>query len=204
MKKRNITFAVLLLAVVLTAVGVSGTYARYTTTATGKGKATVAKWKADFKDTENNSITTSTQLVLDQEENTYVAKGKIAPDASVYNTIIVDLTGTEVATDIEVTIDEDSIQGFEGDISRLVAKISPVGAPSGVVTKEVNGVTSVYVPLNSARTALVANTITLKVELDWENDEDANVDDTEMGVAPGDITVDLTLTAKQHIESDDN
>ena len=49
MKKRNITFAILLLAVVCTAFGVSGTYARYITTDTGAGTAQVAKWAVAFK-----------------------------------------------------------------------------------------------------------------------------------------------------------
>lgn len=58
MKKRNtanLTLVVLLL-VILSLIGVSGTYAKYTTTVTGTGTAIVAKWDFDVTGAENKGV----------------------------------------------------------------------------------------------------------------------------------------------------
>lgn len=202
MKKRNITFAVLLLAVVVTAAGVSGTYARYTTSDEGTAKANVAKWSAVFKD-GSNELSDSFTLTLNQENNTYVVKEKIAPAASVYKDLVVDLTGTEVATDITAELGD--LTGVTGDKSRFTLKLSEVvnGTPTEL-TPEADGTYIIKDSLNSGRTALEKTTITFRVELVWNNVDAQDENDTTMGEAAGEITAGLTLTAKQHIEADDS
>ena len=56
MKKKDIIFGVLLLLVVLTASGVSGTYARYAKSDDGVGVAPVAKWAVVFKDSSGTEL----------------------------------------------------------------------------------------------------------------------------------------------------
>ena len=112
MKKRNLTFAFLLLAVVCTAFGVSGTYARYITTDSGTGTATVAKWATTV--TGWDTTTGSQILALAPISNPYVASDVIAPDTDVAGILTVDLTGTQVSTDLmvgfeEITIDNEPV-----------------------------------------------------------------------------------------------
>ena len=200
MKKKNLIFAGLLLAVVLTAAGVSGTYARYTTTDEGTAKAKVAKWAVKFKD-GSNELTDNFELTLDNEDNTYVVKEKIAPAASVYKDLVVDLTGTEVATDITAKLGD--LTGVTGDQSRFTLKLSEVVNGQATELTPVDGVYTIKVGLNQGRTAIEKSTVTFRVELVWNNVDAQDENDTTMGEAAQDITAELELTAKQHIEADD-
>lgn len=206
MRKRTITFGLLLLAVVLTAASVSGTYARYTTSDTGIGTATVAEWAVSFEDTEENELEQGFNLQLDQEDNTYVVGGLIAPAASVYKDVVINLTDTQVATDIVATLN--SVTGVQGSPSRFhttLSVVNPTSAVTGLTTTTDSntGVTTINVGLDNNRAQLVAEKITIRVSLVWDNVEESNTDDTTMGVAAGDIVANLTLTAKQHIAADD-
>lgn len=201
MKKKSLIFGILLLGVVFTASRVSGTYARYITTDTGTGQAAVAKWAVSFKD-GSTPLTGTWTLTLNQENNTYVAKEKIAPAASVYKDLVVDLTGTEVATDITATLG--TLTGVTGENTRFHLVVSEVvGETATPITPDASGNYVVKVGLNAGRTAISKDTVTFRVELVWDNVEAQNANDTTMGEAAGNITAEITLTAKQHIAADD-
>lgn len=80
-----------------------GTLAKYTTSVSGTGTATVAKWAFKAGSTDGGT-SISTFKLTDTTVGTGVAAGKIAPGTKGEIPIYVDLTGTEVATEIKVDI----------------------------------------------------------------------------------------------------
>ena len=123
--------------------------------------------------------------------NSYVVNGKIAPNRSATATLVVDLTGTEVATDIDV--DLGSVTGLPTGMT-----ISGVTANGNAMTKTGN-VYSTTIGLNAGLTAISSNSVTLVVTATWANNEANNSNDTSFGEAGGSISIPVTVTAKQHI-----
>ena len=208
MKKKNITFAILLMAVMVTAFNVSKTYARYTTTEEGTATATVAKWAVLIKGDEETDSTETFEIALDEEEeNQYVVEGVIAPDKTIYGDLEIDLGGTQVATDIDVVVDEEEIATIVGDATRFSVSIVPViDEVEGTELTLVGGkATIAYTDTGWDGEAAYAegSPLTVRVKLTWENDESSNENDTTMGENAGTITVPITVTAKQHIAEDD-
>lgn len=228
MKKRNITFAILLLAVVLTAVGVSGTYARYITTDSGTGTATVAKWSAVVGGW--GGTTTAQTLALEPVENPYVANNVIAPDSDAAGILTVDLTGTQVSTDLmaslgEVKIGEEKVENghFTTKMRIYASTVSDEDIKADLLKTDINSTalakitssTQKYnIALNAGKTALVNEKVKVAVSLHWIHDDEDNDDltdgmngwDTDLGEygtgsAPV-IKATINLTAQQHVLSD--
>lgn len=204
MKKRNITFAILILAVVLTACGVSGTYARYITTDKGTGTATVAQWEVvidGFEDDEDD-LTGFKTITLSTVANEYVQSGFIAPDSDMAGDITVSLDGSQVAADIYASIENVYLNGTaltEAQKEHFTAKILYNDA-------EIEAGAPVFVPLNK-----VATPVELQVLLHWNHSDDEtgwNAFDTDLGELIDDednpvIKADIKLTVQQHVKSDD-
>lgn len=193
MKKRKV-LAVLVALLIVVGAGVY-TYARYITTKTGRDDVKVAKWTATIKQ-GGTTVSDNFDLTLTLSDNDYVVNGKIAPDRSATATLVVDLTGTEVATDIEV--DLGSVTGLPTGMT-----ISGVTANGSTMTKTGN-VYSTTVDLNAAKTAISSNTVTLVITATWDNANDANnANDTGFGDGTNDadwtLHIPVTVTAKQHI-----
>ena len=124
MKKRKV-LAVLVALLLLVGSGIY-TYARYTFSRTGSGDVDVATWAVALKQ-GGSEVSDDFTLGLTLSENSYVVNGKIAPDRSATATLVVDLTGTEVATDIQVDL---------GSVSSL-----PTGMTISGVTANGNAMT---------------------------------------------------------------
>lgn len=113
MKKRNLTTLtiVALLLAVLTLIAVSGTYAKYTTTITGKAKAIIAKW--DFKASETSVGSLTDTFTINLADTATVgqvtvgvgedAVNKIQPGSEGDIIITIDNTASEVAASLTVT-----------------------------------------------------------------------------------------------------
>ena len=202
MKKRNLTFAILLVAVMVTAAGVSQTYARYVTNLTGTAKADVAKWAVAFKNGDAAISNNFTLTLTDDDTNAHVADGKIAPDSELYGLINVDLAGTEVSTDIVVQLGEITGLPTGGTASADDFSIKLYNGNTEVTTKDSAGNPIIHVDLAGRAALTTTNNLTLKVVLTWTNNEAHNASDTVIGTTDQDITASLTLTAKQHVKSD--
>ena len=193
MKKKKV-LAVLVALLLIIGAG-AYTYARYTFSKTGSGDVNVAKWAVAVKQ-GGTAVTDNFNLALTLSENAYVANGKIAPDRSATATLDVDLTGTEVATDIEV--DLGSVTGLPTGMT-----ISGVTANGNAMTKTGN-VYSTTIDLNAGKTAISSDTVTLVITATWDNANDANnANDTGFGDGTNDadwtLQIPVTVTAKQHI-----
>lgn len=91
-------------ALILTLVStvlLSGTLAKYTTNVSGTAKATVAKWSFKAGSTEGAS-TLAEYTFKDLEKTVGVVDGKIAPGTSGKIPVYIDLTDTEVATNLKI------------------------------------------------------------------------------------------------------
>lgn len=100
-----------------------GTLAKYTTSVSGTGTATVAKWafKAGNTTGSNSFVENSLDLKDTTVGEKVVASGKIAPGVKGELPIYVDLSGTEVATEIKITISVEEITLFLKIYTLLIA-----------------------------------------------------------------------------------
>lgn len=215
MKKKSLIFGILLLGVVFTASQVSGTYARYITTDTAKGTATVAKWAVTMKAGDatmdaDAGASTKEVLTLVPESSTDVVADKIAPSFTATGVMEINLTGTEVATDLEFTLG--SITGLPASGNGSGSVITPAVKYATVATTDATVSTWTTLTKNGDKyilklpLATVQSTpvIKLQVGILWDNAGDAhNADDTYNGINTSTITAEITATAKQHITSID-
>ena len=101
MNKKSLILVVLLVLVGLTTGYVASTYAKYTSTVTGSGTATVAKW-AFSTDNTTQSLTINLSPTVDA---TTLVANKIAPGTSGSFGIQLVNTHSEVGVDFSITID---------------------------------------------------------------------------------------------------
>lgn len=193
MKKKKV-LAVLVALLLVVGAGVY-TYARYTYSKSGSGDVEVAKWAVAVKQ-GGSEVTDNFNLTFTPSANNYVVNGKIAPDRSATATLEVDLTGTEVATDIEVNLA--SVSGLPTGMT-----ITGVTANGSAMTGSA-GVYSTTIDLNAGKTAISSNTVTLVITATWDNASDANnANDTGYGDGTNDadwtLQIPVTVTVKQHI-----
>lgn len=191
MKKKKV-LGILVALLLVVGAGIY-TYARYTFSRTGNGSVDVATWAVSLKQNDS-AVSDNFTLNLTLDANNNVVDGKIAPDRSATATLVLDLTGTEVATDYQV--DLSTVTGLPNGMS-----ITGVTA-DGVALSETSAGSGVYtgsVGLNAGKTAIADNSVTLVITATWVNNESNNANDTTYGEAHGTLTIPVTVTAKQHI-----
>lgn len=191
MRKKSYTARLGALALALTLVTTSlmgGTLAKYTTTVEASGSATVAKWAIKAGDKDGGEIISTFTL---RETASGVAEGKIAPGTKGELPIYIDLTGTEVATEVKVTISVD-------DISKLPTNFVMKNSDNAPITFSGNGTEfEVYSVQKSAAEAASFNQ---KVNISWEwpfEINNGNESDTTDGKAAGKATFTVKVTATQ-------
>lgn len=95
-------------AVVLTLVTASlvgGTFAKYTSTASGTGSATVAKWAIAMKQNDTAVSDNFTFDLANTNTNAATATGKIGPESQGVIKMTIDGTGSEVGYEYDITFD---------------------------------------------------------------------------------------------------
>lgn len=191
-KRYNSKTEIILLALVVLGVGLTIAYARYASNATSTMAAQVAPWKVSINN--NDIVTTNTFTLEDIEwkDNQYVADGYIAPGREGTLTLEIDPSGSKVAMQYKLEIDETKITNDN-------IRISNVSASTDSVTPVSDGVYTGTIPLEE----VVANTKTvLTVTIEWANtDTDTtNNNDTNTGSASENIQIPIKLTASQLVE----
>ncbi len=193
-KTRTKRAILVVIALLLVAYLISGTYARYSTEGKAKGKADIAKWAVKMTADDGTTLDSTTKdITFTVQSNPDVVPGKIAPAVTAKAEIELDLTGTEVSVDFTPTIGS-----YESSTLPSADKITLTSAVEGGTVG-----TSNYIPLLD-ESAFTASNGKKKVTLTltWANDEANNADDTETGMlADGSrtITIPVTLTVQQHI-----
>ena len=189
MNKKNVISVVvvaMLFAVSLFYIG--GTYARYSDEFSGNATGDIAKWQIKAGGSESTTLTPSFTYVTNQ----YVADNKLAPNRSMEAEIEIDLTGTEVAVDVLAEIDTSEIESQIGT-SKITAKATIDGED---ITKGTGKLISLV--NNSAFTADNGKK-TLKITITWDNDDQQNVSDTNIGETVENLEIPVTLKVQQHI-----
>ena len=174
--------SVLLVAVLLSTCAISGTFAKYTSTATATATATIAKWDIKLKDApiaNNVEFSLVDTWVNDNETVTgSVADKKIAPGTSGFGEIV-------LKNDSEVA-------------ARISADFTATGKPTGMT------ITYTYVNSNGSDSGNVGNTpiaigigetVTIKVAWEWAFD-DANANN-DTSFAGEEMTVSASFTVEQ-------
>ena len=198
--KRGILIALLLVLLVYI---IGSTYARYTTTTNATGKVQVAKWAVAM--TANNkakTLSTTTQdITFTVQDNKNVVAGKIAPDVTAVADIELDLTGTEVAVDFLAEIAESASTtlanalGDSADDVTMTVKIGDNTLTAGTPHL-------INLPSGEKFTGDAAK-FPVTLTLTWTNNEAHNASDTTAGEAAPTLSIPITLTAQQHVLSDD-
>lgn len=169
----------------VTASLVGGTFAKYTSTVSGTGTATVAKWDVKLKN-GNNEVTEAAKTIQLKNENTKLTldDGIVAPGA--YGKLDLSVDGTDTQVEFEYTLKIDTtklpenIKFYEGE-SADPAKEYKADGISGKITKD-------------------AKTATIPVYWVWEDDGSKDAADLTAGTADTagtETSFDITLTATQ-------
>lgn len=184
--KRGILVAIILVALIAV---IGGTYARYSSTGTAETSIQVAKWQVKIAESDISTQTQTIQVPLKVTGTENVATDRIAPSVTATGTIELDLTGTEVAVDVEAIADTSNITP-----STFASK------DKITASTEIEGATNGLIPLvNNAAFTESNGKKTITVTVEWENDDENNVDDTSAGNTAGTIMVPVTINVKQHI-----
>lgn len=200
------TIKSMMIVLMLLAVGlyfVSGTYARYTSTASGEGTVQVAKWAVKINDKD---ATQSEEFTIEftEVENANVVDGYIAPASQLYADFTIDPTGSQVAMDYSFTLGE--ITASAGTIPETVKVLKVVPVVSGTEGTELTATEGVYsgtIDLVDQDTALTTNeAVTMRVYVEWKdlNTDDANATDMAVGVSAPTLTMTVNVTATQDVD----
>ena len=194
-KKGLLILVLLLVAIVSTTFAV--TFSRYLSTAEASTEATVAKWQVKIgkQGGELSDITSgSLQLndcVWDNDVST-AEQGTMAPGSICkYNIEIENDSQVDALVDVSIS---DVVDGDGNSLSNDNIKVAVVD-PTTLDEK--------VMPIEVAKGAANKETVTLKIE--WlpnnvdQPDNVQNTKDTDMGLDPSTITINLDVLAKQKI-----
>ena len=182
---------------------IGNTYAKYAGAFNGEGELNVAKWQVRVSGEQEEG---NFDLTLTPESNGSVVADKIAPGVKATGTVKVDLTDTEVAVDLAASIDQSSLSSLFGGAKAKVT-LDVNGTTKEVTTDSLSGDLSsgdVLVPLKSGAKFTEADSVTVKITVEWVNETNGDNDsnDTSEGETATTVTIPVKLTAKQHIEAE--
>lgn len=173
-KGKKIVLIVLLMLAMLV-IGATGTYALYRSSTTATGTVGIAKWsvKVDGTDIESANYTfTGADITWDKNAG---ENHKIAPGAQGTIEIPVDATGSEVGV-------------------VLTATLGSVTLPDGMTVSVASGDGEKTIAYNATS---MATTVTLNIEWAGSLEDTTAKDTTDKAVNNTNITIPITLTARQ-------
>ena len=176
---------ILVIAVLLLLISVSfTTYAIYKTSVAGNAKVTAATWDVKFKNGATE-LEKNFNLVFEGADcsNAHVTTGKIAPGATCTKTITLDASSSEV--DVAYTATAGEVTASTGD------------------TTNANDFTVTLTPENGTIAyGDATKTKDITVTVQWAGTEDATtIDPADTALSGAEITVPVTLVAKQVVGS---
>lgn len=186
--KKSIFSKVGAAAMVLTLVTASlvgGTFAKYTTTVVGTGKATVAKW--DVKISKDNVAQTANfDFDLADTSTMNVTDGKLAPGAEGTIELVVNGGTSDIGYMYSAEIDTTNLAGI------------PIEFYNGADSKpiEITGNKAVIIANKEVALSKVKEDQTISIRWSWPNDTDGTVD-TPIGTGVETGTFAVTVSAEQ-------
>lgn len=196
--------AVLVLLLLLLFVVVGGyTYSRYTSTGDVTSTATIAKWAVKIGGANLDTYTTDSPLetTLTLVDNEYVADDVIAPGSKGTYEVEIDPTGSQVAIDYTIKLEE--VKGLNPENTQIKVTGAKYTIEGGTEQDATVSTTDGTVTISEDLDSVMANKkVTVKVTIEWVNDETNNTIDTTNGKNGGNVIVTSSITAKQHLASD--
>jgi hypothetical protein len=181
-KKRNRTRIILyLLVIIVFAVSVTLVYdtlALFETNTTGEVEEAIGKWviKVSGKDITTG---TSDEIVIDSfvyTPNEHVEEGYIAPGGSAYFDLVIDASDCDVAVKYTLSFDLSETE-YEDNIRFDIDGLETIG----IVKTGEHDYTGV-ISLNQIQNK---ETLSLRIYVYWDDDEDYNESDTNIGIVHG-------------------
>lgn len=202
-KRKKSAILVMLLLLLVVVIG-GYTYSRYMSSGTADSTADIAKWSVKIGTSDLDTYTTNSPLeaALTLAKNDYVADGVIAPGRAGTYTVEIDPTNSQVAIDYIIKVSEISGLSAANDKIKVTGAKYWIGDVTGDGTNAtVTGTDGVTI--SEALADVLANKkLTVKVTIEWENDDANNEIDTTNGKAAETAAVKTTITAKQHLATD--
>ena len=166
------------------------TYSKYNTENGGRDSTTVAQWNVKIgKNSMNDGYDFSNELVLKIESNKNVIDGKIAPGTSISTQFSLDCS--ECETSLKYIVKPSQIKCDEREDSRfIVASID-----NEKNTMQYDEEQDYYFGIVDTRDTY--KIINIKATVNWYNDDENNVADTESGVENSIIILPLTVRVEQ-------
>lgn len=176
MKKVKIYFGILLIAltIYMAITLIQSSYALFETNGSAVLEQDVAKWKITVN---NIGVTGATkEFVVDNfnyETSEYINDNKIAPGGSCYFDIVIDATNTDVSVKYVIDFDFTLISNYD------FIKTEVIDLTDGDVIKtNINEYTGVL----DIEQIKEGQSKTLRVKLTWDNNEENNEKDSELGL----------------------
>ena len=180
--KKLLVVAILVLLITV----VFSTYAIYRTSQTANGSVKAAAWVVDIGTAEQKSANFAfTAADINWTNGTHTGKNNtIAPGDSGTITIPVDADGSEVDVLLTATI---------GDVSGLPAGMT------ATVTSGTNGIQTI--PYSATAHAMESNVV---ITITWTGtiEDESGKDDTDMAKQGTNLSIPVTLTARQKLATD--
>lgn len=194
-KKIKILFLVLGIIVILfLACKIVETYALFYSEAEAMVSQNLGNWtiKVNDKDVSNGIVEQFTveQLELETDEN--VKEGKIAPGLNGTFTITIDPTDTDVSVRYDITFDTSHLKAE----NMKLAKVEKVDSDNKLIEISENTYTGI-ISLSEIRQGKKDK---IKVTLNWENIDENDLDDTELGkIKDNKINIPILVTITQYL-----
>ena len=174
---------------------INESYALLQTISSGSAEPKTGSWTIKINEKNiSNGITETFTLnnVIYDESNENIENGYIAPGKSGYFDIVLDPSGTDVAISYEINVRLDEC-AYPNNIKLSVENTSTDGGVE-VIGNTFKGLIS----LNDIKNN---KTITLKLTLIWENNEEFNESDTNLGtIEANKLKIPITITLNQYQE----
>lgn len=172
---------------------VNESYALLQTIASGNAETNTGSWTIKLNEKNiSNGITETFTLnnIIYDETDENIENGYIAPGKSGYFDIVLDPSGTDVAISYEINVRLDECD-YPDNIKISVENSSTDG--------EVEQDGNTFKGLISLNDIKSNKTITLKLTLIWENNEEFNGSDTNLGIVEANkLKIPITVTLNQY------
>lgn len=172
---------------------INESYALLQTISSGNAEVKTGSWTIKLNEKNiSNGITETFTLnnIIYDESNENIENGYIAPGKSGYFDIVLDPSGTDVAISYEINVRLDEC-AYPDNIKLSVENTSTDG--------EVEVIGNTFKGLISLNDIKNNKTITLKLTLIWENNEEFNESDTNLGtIEANKLKIPITITLNQY------
>ena len=207
MKKKNVILLGILLLVAVTSGIVAVTYSRYMTTANGSSTANIAKWiiRVNGDDiVQHNTFDTNTFTWLKDENVGDVQEDYIAPGVTGVTSIVLDASEAMVDVEYTISVDQSALAAFR-DYDQLQILIGEEGEEVNLLQNGVSAYTGTILRAETLAAEDVnpedpsIGTVTIPVKIVWNYYDDVahNTSDSTLGNTIDEISLPVTVVAKQ-------